>query len=68
MLSPNVISIASCSDFKAHFGGSPRSRWQPYYFRGIRADFDLIPSICYADLFDKLNHYALKMHRFMVPQ
>ncbi len=55
MLNPDIINITSYGDFKAHFGGFPRSGWQPYYFRGIRADFDLVPSLCYADLFNKIK-------------
>jgi len=61
-----IIHISSYSEFKSHFGGLPRSGLSPYYYRGLRADYPLLPSICYSDLFDKIKDLKVYEERILI--
>jgi len=52
-----IINISSYYEFLKYFNGFPRSDRCPYYYRGINASFQVIPSICYPDCLDKIHDF-----------
>jgi hypothetical protein len=52
-----VIKISSYYEFIEHFGGYPRSSFCPYYYRGINAEYPLIPSICYDNMVRRIKSF-----------
>ncbi len=60
----NIIHIKTYKEFKKHFGGFPRSD-NGYFYRGVRAEFPLVPSMCYSDLVNKIKDFP-KYERHLI--